>query len=151
VESLSYKTVSANKATVQKEWIVVDAEGHNLGRLASKVAMLLRGKYKPSYTPHVDCGDNVIVINAEKINLTGNKMNDKVYVRHTGYPGGQRELTAKVMQQKNPALLIEKAVKGMLPKNKLGAQLFRNLNVYVGTEHKHEAQKPKTVNLNELK
>lgn len=151
MESLSYKTVSANKATVQKEWIVVDAEGHNLGRLASKVAMLLRGKYKPSYTPHVDCGDNVIVINAEKINLTGNKMNDKVYVRHTGYPGGQRELTAKVMQQKNPALLIEKAVKGMLPKNKLGAQLFRNLNVYVGTEHKHEAQKPKTVNLNELK
>jgi large subunit ribosomal protein L13 len=151
VESLSYKTVSANKATVQKEWIVVDAEGHNLGRLASKVAMLLRGKYKPSYTPHVDCGDNVIVINAEKINLTGNKLNDKVYVRHTGYPGGQRELTAKMMQQKNPALLIEKAVKGMLPKNRLGAQLFRNLNVYVGAEHKHEAQQPKTVNLNEIK
>jgi large subunit ribosomal protein L13 len=151
VESLSYKTVSANKATVQKDWIVVDAEGHNLGRLASKVAMLLRGKYKPSYTPHVDCGDNVIIINAEKINLTGNKLNDKVYVRHTGYPGGQRELTAKVMQQKNPALLVEKAVKGMLPKNKLGAQLFRNLNVYVGAEHKHEAQQPKTVNLNEIK
>ncbi len=151
MESLSYKTVSTNKATAQKEWVVVDAEGHNLGRLASKVAMLLRGKYKPSYTPHVDCGDNVIVINAEKINLTGNKLNDKVYVRHTGYPGGQRELTAKVMQQKNPALLIEKAVKGMLPKNKLGAQLFRNLNVYVGSEHKHEAQQPKTVNLNELK
>ncbi len=151
MESLSYKTVSANKATVQKEWIVVDAEGHNLGRLASKVAMLLRGKYKPSYTPHVDCGDNVIVINAEKINLTGNKLNDKVYVRHTGYPGGQRELTAKMMQQKNPALLIEKAVKGMLPKNRLGAQLFRNLNVYVGAEHKHEAQQPKTVNLNEIK
>lgn len=151
MESLSYKTVSANKATVQKEWIVVDAEGHNLGRLASKVAMLLRGKYKPSYTPHVDCGDNVIVINAEKINLTGNKLNDKTYIRHTGYPGGQRELTAKVMQQKNPALLIEKAVKGMLPKNKLGAQLFRNLNVNVGPEHKHEAQKPKTVNLNEIK
>jgi len=151
VESLSYKTVSANKATVQKEWVVVDAEGHNLGRLASKVAMLLRGKYKPGFTPHVDCGDNVIVINAEKINLTGNKLNDKTYIRHTGYPGGQRELTAKVMQQKNPALLVEKAVKGMLPKNKLGAQLFRNLNVYVGSEHKHEAQQPKTVNLNELK
>jgi large subunit ribosomal protein L13 len=151
VESLSYKTVSANKATVQKDWIVVDAEGHNLGRLASKVAMLLRGKYKPSYTPHVDCGDNVIIINAEKINLTGNKLNDKVYVRHTGYPGGQRELTAKVMQQKNPALLVEKAVKGMLPKNKLGAQLFRNLDVNVGSEHKHAAQQPKTVNLNDLK
>ena len=151
MNNLSYKTVSANKATVQKEWIVVDAEGHNLGRLASKVAMLLRGKYKPSYTPHVDCGDNVIVINAEKINLTGNKLNDKTYVRHTGYPGGQRFLTAKVMQEKNPALLVEKAVKGMLPKNKLGAQLFRNLNVYVGAAHKHEAQQPKTVNLNEIK
>ncbi|UYW00783.1 50S ribosomal protein L13 [Flavobacterium agricola] len=151
MNNLSYKTVSANKATVQKEWIVVDAEGHNLGRLATKVAMLLRGKYKPSYTPHVDCGDNVIVINAEKINLTGNKLNDKTYVRHTGYPGGQRFLTAKVMQQKNPALLVEKAVKGMLPKNRLGAQLFRNLNVYVGAAHKHEAQQPKTVNLNEIK
>ena len=151
MNNLSYKTVSANKATVQKEWIVVDAEGHNLGRLATKVAMLLRGKYKPSYTPHVDCGDNVIIINAEKINLTGNKLNDKTYVRHTGYPGGQRFLTAKVMQEKNPALLVEKAVKGMLPKNKLGAQLFRNLNVYVGAAHKHEAQQPKTVNLNEIK
>ncbi|SEI51110.1 LSU ribosomal protein L13P [Myroides marinus] len=151
VESLSYKTVSANKATAQKEWLIVDAEGQNLGRLASKVAVLLRGKHKPSYTPHVDCGDNVIVINAEKINLTGNKLDDKTYIRHTGYPGGQRELTAKVMQQKNPALLIEKAVKGMLPKNKLGAQLFRNLNVNVGSEHKHEAQQPKAVNLNEIK
>ena len=143
--------MSANKATVQKEWIVVDAEGHNLGRFASKVAMLLRGKYKPSFTPHVDCGDNVIVINAEKINLTGNKLADKTYIRHTGYPGGQRSLTAKVLQEKNPAIIVEKAVKGMLPKNKIGAELFRNLNVYVGTEHKHEAQKPKTVNLNDLK
>ncbi|MEC4115421.1 50S ribosomal protein L13 [Myroides phaeus] len=151
MESLSYKTVSANKATAQKEWLIVDAEGQNLGRLASKVAVLLRGKHKPSYTPHVDCGDNVIVINAEKINLTGNKLDDKTYIRHTGYPGGQRSLTAKVMQQKNPALLIEKAVKGMLPKNKLGAQLFRNLNVNVGVEHKHEAQQPKAVNLNEIK
>jgi len=151
VESLSYKTVSTNKATAQKEWVIVDAEGHNLGRLATKVAMLLRGKYKPSYSPHVDCGDNVIIINAEKINLTGNKLEDKTYVRHTGYPGGQRVLTAKVMQQKNPALLVEKAVKGMLPKNKLGAQLFRNLNVNVGSEHKHAAQQPKAVNLNDLK
>lgn len=149
MESLSYKTVSANKATVQKEWVVVDADGHNLGRLASKVAMLLRGKYKPSYTPHVDCGDNVIIINAEKINLTGNKLNDKTYIRHTGYPGGQRELTAKVMQQKNPALLVEKAVKGMLPKNKLGSKLLTNLHVFVGTEHNHEAQQPKQIDINE--
>ena len=151
MNTLSYKTVSANKATADKQWIVVDAEGHNLGRLSTKVAMLLRGKYKPSYTPHVDCGDNVIVINAEKINLTGNKLDDKTYIRHTGYQGGQRTLTAKVMQQKNPALLVEKAIKGMLPKNKLGAELFRNLNVYVGSEHKHAAQTPKTVNLNDLK
>ena len=151
MNTLSYKTVSVNKATADKQWIVVDAEGHNLGRFASKVAMLLRGKYKPSYTPHVDCGDNVIVINAEKINLTGNKLDEKTYIRHTGYPGGQRSLTAKVMQQKNPALLVEKAVKGMLPKNKLGAQLFRNLNVNVGDAHKHVAQTPKTVNLNDLK
>ncbi|HYD91889.1 MAG TPA: 50S ribosomal protein L13 [Flavobacterium sp.] len=151
MNTLSYKTVSANKATAQKEWIVVDAEGHNLGRFASKVAMLLRGKYKTNYTPHVDCGDNVVVINAEKINLTGNKLEDKTYIRHTGYPGGQRILSAKVVQAKNPAILVEKAVKGMLPKNKLGAELFRNLNVYVGPDHKHEAQKPKTVNLNDLK
>ena len=151
MNTLSYKTVSANKATADKQWIVVDAEGHNLGRLSTKVAMLLRGKYKPSYTTHVDCGDNVIVIKAEKINLTGNKLDDKTYIRHTGYPGGQRSLTARVMQQKNPALLVEKAIKGMLPKNKLGAELFRNLNVYVGSEHKHAAQTPKTVNLNDLK
>jgi large subunit ribosomal protein L13 len=151
VNALSYKTISATKANSTKEWIVVDAEGHNLGRLASKVAMILRGKYKPSYTPHVDCGDNVIVINSEKINLTGNKMDEKTYIRHTGYPGGQRSLTAKVLQAKNPALLVEKAVKGMLPKNKLGAELFRNLNVVVGSEHKQGAQKPRTVNLNDLK
>jgi len=151
VNALSYKTVSTSKATVSKEWIVVDADGHNLGRLATKVAMILRGKYKPSYTPHMDCGDNVIVINSEKINLTGNKLSEKTYVRHTGYPGGQRTLTAKVLQAKNPALLVEKAVKGMLPKNKLGAELFRNLNVVVGSEHKQGAQKPRTVNLNDLK
>lgn len=151
MNTLSYKTISANKATVTKEWVVVDAEGHNLGRLASKVAMILRGKYKPSYTPHVDCGDNVIVINAEKINLTGNKLEDKTYIRHTGYPGGQRELSAKMLQAKNPAALVEKAVKGMLPKNKLGAELFRNLKVNVGPEHKYTAQQPKTVNLNDIK
>ena len=151
MNTLSYKTVSANKATADKQWIVVDAEGHNLGRLSTKVAMLLRGKYKPSYTPHVDCWDNVIVKNKKKINLTGNKLDDKTYIRHTGYPGGQRSLTARVMQQKNPALLVEKAIKGMLPKNKLGAELFRNLNVNVGSAHKHAAQQPKTVNLNDLK
>ncbi|CAM3739799.1 50S ribosomal protein L13 [Flavobacterium gelidilacus] len=151
MNTLSYKTVSANKATVDKQWVVVDAEGCTLGRFSSKVAILLRGKHKPDFTPHVDCGDNVIVINAEKIKLTGNKLDEKTYIRHTGYPGGQRSLTAKVMQQKNPALLVEKAVKGMLPKNKLGAELFRNLNVFVGTEHTHGAQKPKTINLNDLK
>lgn len=151
MDALSYKTVSANKATVQKEWLVVDAEGHNLGRFASKVAILLRGKHKPSFTPHVDGGDNVIVINAEKINLTGNKLEEKTYIRHTGYPGGQRSLTAKVMQEKNPALLVEKAIKGMLPKTKIGSELFRNLNVFVGSEHTHGAQKPKVINLNDLK
>lgn len=111
MNTLSYKTVSANKATVDKQWVVVDAEGHNLGRLSTKVAMLLRGKYKPSYTPHVDCGDNVIVINAEKINLTGNKLDEKTYIRHTGYPGGQRSLTAKVMQQKKPCIISGKSCK----------------------------------------
>jgi len=151
VNTLSYKTISANKTTAQKNWVVIDANGHNLGRLASKVAMILRGKYKPNYTPHVDCGDNVIVINAEKINLSGNKFEDKTYIRHTGYPGGQRSLTAKEIYAKNPAILVEKAIKGMLPKNKLGAELFRNLNVNVGSEHKYTAQQPKTINLNELK
>lgn len=150
MDTLSYKTISANKATVNKNWVLVDAEGQNLGRLASKVAKLLRGKHKPNFTPHVDCGDNVIVINAEKINLTGNKWKDKAYIRYTGYPGGQRSLSAEELFEKDPARLVEKSVKGMLPKNKLGADLFRNLNVVVGSEHKHEAQKPKTINLNEF-
>ncbi len=151
MNTLSYKTVSANKKTVQKEWVLVDADGQTLGRLASKVAMLIRGKYKPNYTPHVDCGDNVVIINAEKIVLTGNKWVAKTYVRHTGYPGGQRSLSARELFEKNPARLVEKAVKGMLPKNKLGSALFRNLYVYTGTEHKQEAQKPKKINLNDLK
>ena len=150
MDTLSYKTKSANKATVNKEWVLVDAEGQPLGRLASRVAILLRGKHKPNFTPHVDCGDNVIVINAEKINLSGNKWDDKTYVRHTGYPGGQRMLSANEMFAKNPARLVEKSVKGMLPKNKLGADLFRNLKVVVGAEHDHEAQKPKTINLNDV-
>ncbi len=151
MDSLSYKTISATKATADKQWVLVDAEGQTLGRLASKVAKVLRGKYKPSYTPHVDCGDNVVIINAEKINLTGNKWNDKTYVRHTGYPGGQRTLTATELFQKDATRLIEKSVKGMLPKNKLGAELFRNLKVYAGAEHGQEAQKPTAINLNDLK
>lgn len=151
MDTLSFKTISANKNTVDKQWVLVDAEGQTLGRLASKVAKILRGKYKPSYTPHVDCGDNVIVVNAEKINLTGNKWDQKQYIRHTGYPGGQRIQTAKEILAKHPERLVEKSVKGMLPKNKLGADLFRNLKVYVGSEHNHEAQKPKKINLNDLK
>ncbi|AUS05428.1 50S ribosomal protein L13 [Tamlana sp. s12] len=151
MDTLSYKTISANKATADKQWVVVDAEGQALGRLASKVAKLLRGKHKPNFTPHVDCGDNVIIINAEKITLSGNKWNDKTYIRHTGYPGGQRSLTATELYGKDPARVVEKSVKGMLPKNKLGANLFRNLTVVVGSEHAHAAQKPKTINLNEFK
>ena len=151
MSTLSYKTVSANKATVNKEWVLVDADGQTLGRLASKVAKLIRGKYKPNYTPHVDCGDNVVIINADKINLSGKKWTDKSYIRHTGYPGGQRSLTATEVFEKNPTRLIEKAVKGMLPKNKLGSALFRNLYVYAGSEHKQDAQAPKAINLNDLK
>lgn len=151
MDTLSYKTISANKATVNKQWVLVDAEGQALGRLASKVAKLLRGKHKPNFTPHVDCGDNVIIINAEKITLSGNKWTDKSYIRHTGYPGGQKSLTATELYGKDPARVVEKSVKGMLPKNKLGADLFRNLTVVVGSEHKHEAQKPKAINLNEFK
>ncbi|MGO1596956.1 MAG: 50S ribosomal protein L13 [Sphingobacterium sp.] len=145
MNTLSYKTVSANKNTVNKEWIVVDAEGEILGRLASNIARIIRGKHKPSFTPHVDCGDNVIVINADKIKLTGNKLSDKVYVRYTGYPGGQRFVSPKVLMAKHPERIIEKAVRGMLPKNRLGRQLFTNLHVYAGAEHKHEAQNPKLV------
>ncbi|MCK0132405.1 50S ribosomal protein L13 [Flavobacteriaceae bacterium F08102] len=151
MNTLSYKTVSANKATVTKEWVLVDADGQTLGRLASKVAMLIRGKYKPNYTPHVDCGDNVVIINAEKIKLSGNKWTDKSYIRHTGYPGGQRSLTATELFGKDPSRLVEKAVKGMLPKNKLGSALFRNLYVYAGSEHNQQAQNPTAINLNDLK
>lgn len=151
VSKLSYKTVSANKNTVTKEWVLVDADGQTLGRIASGIAMLIRGKYKTNYTPHVDCGDNVVVINADKINLTGKKWGDKTYIRHTGYPGGQRSLTAIEMFDKDPTRLVEKAVKGTLPKNKLGSALFRNLYVYAGTEHQQTAQTPRTINLNDLK
>lgn len=151
VDTLSYKTISANKATVNKEWVIVDAENMVLGRLATKVAKLLRGKYKPEFTPHVDCGDNVIVINAEKVVLTGKKMTDKIYLRHSGYPGGQREQTPREILAKYPERLVEKAVKGMLPKNKLGRKIYGNLHVVIGAEHKYEAQKPKVVDLNSIK
>lgn len=151
MDTLSYKTISANKATVNKEWLLIDAEGQQLGRLASEVAKLIRGKHKVNYTPHVDCGDNVIVINADKIQLSGSKWDTKEYIRHTGYPGGQRSLTAKELMARKPYAMVEKAVKGMLPKNKLGSQLFSNLFVYAGSEHKQEAQKPKMININEIK
>lgn len=147
MDTLSYKTVSLNKATVDKNWVIVDVEGLVLGRAASEVAKIIRGKNKPGYTPHVDCGDNVIVINAEKIRLTGNKWSEKQYIRHTGYPGGQRFQTPQEAKAKNASLLVERAVKGMLPKNKLGSQLFKNLYVYSGSEHPHEAQQPKEVKL----
>ncbi len=145
----SYKTVSANAQTVNKEWLVIDATDMVLGRLASRIAIILRGKHKVNFTPHVDCGDNVIVVNAEKIRLTGKKLTDKVYVRHTGYPGGQRFATPKELLSRKPTAVLQEAVKGMLPKNKLGAELFRNLYAYAGPEHPHQAQQPKTINLNE--
>ena len=151
MDSLSYKTISANAATVTKEWVLIDANGEGLGRLASQIAKILRGKNKPSYTPHADCGDYVVVINAEKVKLTGKKMTDKVYTRHTGYPGGQRYATPADYLAKKPTFLIEKAVKGMLPRTRLGAALLKNLKVYAGEEHPHAAQSPKTVKLNEIK
>jgi large subunit ribosomal protein L13 len=151
VNTLSYKTVSANKNTVNKEWYVVDAEGQVLGRLASKIAIVLRGKHKPDYTPHVDCGDNIIVLNADKFVLTGNKMDTKEYITHSGYPGGQKSTTIQKMLAKTPERVLENAIKGMLPKNRLGSQLFRNLYVYTGTEHNHQAQKPKKLDLTKIK
>ena len=147
MDSLSYKTTFTNKQTAQKEWVIVDAENKTLGRFASEVAKILKGKHKPSYTPHVDCGDNVIIINAEKVRLTGAKMDDKVYTRHTGQPGGQRFQSPKEVLAKYPERILERAVKGMLPKNRLGRELFRNLHVYAGTQHPHEAQTPKVIKL----
>lgn len=148
MDTLSYKTRSANKETAEKQWFIVDAEGQALGRLASKVAKVIRGKHKVNFTPHADCGDYVIVINAEKVSFSGAKLVDKEYVRYTGYPGGQKTTTAEEMLRKHPTRLVEKAVKGMLPKNTLGRELFRNLKVYTGTEHKQEAQKPTVLDLN---
>lgn len=147
MDNLSYKTISLNKATAVKGWVVVDAENQVLGRLCSEIAKVIRGKNKPGFTPHMDCGDNVIVINAEKVRLTGKKMDDKVYIRHTGYPGGQRFRTPKELLAKNPIGVVEAAVKGMLPKNRLGRRLYTNLYVYAGTEHPHAAQSPTTLNI----
>ena len=153
MNTLSYKTISINKAAVKKEWVVVDATDQVLGRLCTKVAKLLRGKYKPEFTPNVDCGDNVIIVNADKIRITGNKMTDRVYLSYTGYPGGQRETTpAAILAKPNGAeKLMKKVVKGMLPKNKLGAKLLCNLYVYEGGEHKQQAQNPKTIDINQYK
>lgn len=147
MDTLSYRTKFANKNTVNKEWVIIDAEAAVLGRLASRAAMIIRGKHKPEYTPHVDCGDNVIIINASKVRLTGKKMTDRKYIRYTGYPGGQRFSTPKEVMNKKPIRLVEMAIRGMLPKTRLGSALFRNLFVYEGAEHPHEAQKPKVVNI----
>jgi large subunit ribosomal protein L13 len=151
VNTLSYKTVSANKATVDKQWVVVDATDMVLGRLASKVAKLLRGKHKPNFTPHVDCGDNVIIVNADKVRLTGNKWNDRVLFSYSGYPGGRHDKTAAQIMAKSPAKLVERTIKGMLPKNRLGAKLYKNLKVVEGPEHKYEAQQPKVIDINAIK
>ena len=151
MDSKSYKTISVNAATAQKEWVLIDANGEVLGRLASQIAKILRGKNKPCFTPHADCGDYVIVINADKVKLTGKKMTDKVYVRHTGYPGGQRFATPADYLAKKPTFVIEKAVKGMLPKTRLGEHILKNLKVYAGAEHPHAAQNPKAIKLNEIK
>lgn len=151
MDSLSYKTISATAEGVTKDWYVIDATNEVLGRLASQVAKILRGKNKPCYTPHADCGDYVIVINADKVKLTGKKMTDKVYVRHTGYPGGQRFATPADYLAKKPTFVVEKAVKGMLPKTRLGEHIIKNLKVYAGAEHPHAAQNPKAIKLNEIK
>lgn len=151
MNTLSYRTESANESTIRKEWVLIDAENEVLGRLATKVARILRGKLKTNYTPHADCGDHVIVINAAKVRLTGNKLDDKEYLRHTGYPGGQRVTTPRDLFNKKPTAVVEKAIKGMLPKNRLGAQLFRNLYVYAGPDHPHQAQQPKEIKLNTIK
>lgn len=151
MDTLSYKTVSSKSSTVKKEWLLIDAENQVLGRLASKAARLLRGKLKTNFSPHVDCGDNVIIINADKVRLTGKKLSDKIYLSHSGYPGGQKEISPVELFRKKPAAVVEKAIKGMLPKNRLGADLFRNLYVYAGPDHPHQAQQPKTISLTSIK
>lgn len=147
MDTISYKTQSLSKGQIQKNWVIVDAEGEVLGRLTSRIANILRGKNKPSYTPNMDCGDHVVVINAGKVRLTGKKMTDKTYIRHTGYPGGQRFASPRMVLEKDPRRLVEMAVRGMLPKNRLGREQFRSLHVYAGTEHPHAAQQPKEIKL----
>lgn len=143
MESLSYKTKSANANTIEKQWWVVDAENQILGRLASEIAKVVRGKHKASFTPHADCGDHVIVINADKVVLSSEKLDNKIYDHYTGFPGGRRTQTAREVQSKKPEALVENAVRGMLPKNRLGRKQFFNLHVVSGSEHKHTAQQPK--------
>ena len=150
MDTLSYKTVSLNKATAEKKWLVIDATDLALGRLASRIALILRGKNKPGFTPNVDCGDNVIVINAEKVALKGKKMTNRVYVRYTGYPGGQRFSTPAEILAKRPTELIRRAVKGMLPKTRLGDKVLGTLYIYAGPEHPHQAQNPTEIKLNEI-
>ncbi len=145
VDHISYKTRSVNRQSIQKGWVLVDAAGQSLGRLSSQVAAIIRGKNKPHFTPHVDCGDNVIVINAAEVRLTAKKWDKKEYVSHTGYPGGQRFNTPRKVQEKFPTRIMEHAVKGMLPKNRLGRRLFHNLFIYAGPEHNHTAQQPKKI------
>ncbi|MCB0685323.1 MAG: 50S ribosomal protein L13 [Saprospiraceae bacterium] len=144
MDTLSYKTKSTRKEDVERKWYIVDADGETVGRICSKIAHVLKGKHKPSYTPHVDCGDHVIVVNAEKIRFTGKKLAQKTYLYHTGFPGGQRSIVAADLMSKKPDQLIEKAVRGMLPKNKLGRKMIKKLFVYAGAEHPHQAQKPET-------
>ena len=151
VDTLSYKTLSANKETANKQWFVVDAEGQTLGRMASKVAKILRGKHKTNFTPHADCGDFVIILNAGKIVMSGNKMEDRKIFSHTGYPGGQKRISPSEMLAKDETSVVKHAIKGMLPKNKLGAAILKNCFIYAGSEHDQEAQKPSVLNLNDLK
>ncbi|MBO4403280.1 MAG: 50S ribosomal protein L13 [Bacteroidales bacterium] len=151
MDTLSYRTVSAKPSTINKEWILIDAEGEIVGRLASVAAQILRGKYKTNYTPHMDCGDNVVIINADKVRFTGKKLSDKRYVRHTGYPGGQRFASPKELLNRKPIAVLEHAIRGMLPKNRLGDKLYRNLYVYAGSEHKQQAQQPKLINIKDIK
>lgn len=151
MDTLSYRTISAKKETVQKEWVLLNAEDQVLGRLASHAAKMLRGKNKPYYTPHMDCGDNVVIINAEKVKLTGNKLTDKEYITHSGYPGGKKIHSPKELLVKRPTAVVEEAIRGMLPKNRLGRALFRNLHVYAGPEHVHQAQQPREIDINSIK
>ena len=151
MDTLSYKTLSANKVTANKQWFVDDASGQTLGRMASKVAKVLRGKFKTNFTPHADCGDYVIIVNSGKVVMTGNKMADRRIFSHTGYPGGQKRISPSEMLEKDETSLVRHALRGMLPKNKLGAEILRNCYIYSGADHDHEAQKPKALNLNDLK